>query len=200
MSRTRKPWTKAKIRRVCESIWAGGYLAERTTKGCLLRLSYPRSGLVASSYLIPPSSLPDHQGQWLGRRFIGVMRHWLAALDGTRRLGGAEARDLTRWLTRRGRPKYSSPAEAAAVKRKAKRIQFAEMIHCGGYTAERTRKGWIVRLNSRAGRLRGQYLVPFRALDSRNRDWNDRVLMLAMKQSVRGIQSALRINRVEALS
>jgi hypothetical protein len=128
------------------------------------------------------------------------MRQWLMELDGTRRLGSAEATELTRWLAMRGRPKYSSPAEAAAVKRRAKRIQLAEMIHCGGYTAERTRKGWIVRLNSWAGRLRGQYLVPFRALDSRNRDWNDRVLMLAMKQSVRGIQSALRINRVEALS
>jgi len=190
MSRVVRNWSKSKIERVCESIWAGGHLAERTPRGCLVRLSYPESGLHTVNYLIPLTALPDRRGLWLGRRLIAVMRQWLLSLDGTQRIDGREATELTRWLVRRVRRPRGSRAHALTPKRAAQRISLPETIHCGGYIAERSRKGWVVRLGSGAGRLRGHYLVPFRALGSGDRAWNDRALAIAMRQSVRGIRAA----------
>jgi hypothetical protein len=56
--------------------------------------------------------------------------------------------------------------------------------------AERSRRGWVVRLNSDAGRLRGHYLVPFRAFRQPQRRWFGGVLFAGLRRSLTTLDGA----------
>ena len=60
--------------------------------------------------------------------------------------------------------------------------------------AERSRRGWVVRLTSHSGRLRGHYLVPFRALRPHGRRWYGVPFFTALRRSLSGIEGVLRMN------
>jgi hypothetical protein len=189
MSSRRRLWSKAKIARVWESVHAGGYVAERSPTGCVVRLSPRQSGGPGGEYLIPLGCLPENPSRWLGRRLVGVMRSWLASLEGTERISGSEAWELRRWCVRWSRPK---PLTASA-KRRAPAI-LPPLVHSAGYIAERSRRGWVVRLNSKAGPLSGHYLVPFRAFRGLGREWNGDHLLAMLRTALLETTNARRIS------
>jgi hypothetical protein len=69
-----------------------------------------------------------------------------------------------------------------------------QTVHGAGYLAERSHRGWVVRLSSYAGRLRGNYLVPFRALRPHGRRWDGAPLFTALKRSLIGLDGVQRTN------
>jgi hypothetical protein len=191
-----KPWSKTKIRRVWESIHAGGYVVEGSRAGCVVRLSDSPAGDTGGDYLIPSKSLPIRHKRWLGRRLIGVLRHWLGELEGVREISGSEARELTRWCTRWSRAR----ALTATERRGGKAIKSQRIVYGAGYLAERSRRGWVVSLNSVSGRLWGHYLVPFRAFGSHQRAWNGDLFVDELRRALVGIPGVRRISVSEVAS
>lgn len=164
MGKRRKPWSKAQIRRVVDSIWAGGYAAYRSREGWSIWLSGPGAGPSRRRFFIPGRVLADCHPGWLGNRLIAAMRQALDNLEGVRLISGSEALELVRWCTRWSRcPRHRLTAkQRARVKvlrrwyKKAHKVPFQG----GGYTAERSRRGWVVRLSSDSAAFGGTTSCP----------------------------------------
>jgi hypothetical protein len=194
----RKPWTKAQVRRVCESIWAGGYAAFRSAKGWNVWLSGPGANPSRRRFFLPERVVLSRPPRWLFNRLVRAMRESLAQLEGVRAIGVAESRRLVRWCTRYAprRPRARRTARERerfqAIDRWLKKaFHVPTTTHGAGYLAERSRRGWVVHLSGNNGPLRGHYLVPFRALGPRGRVWSGAPFVAALKQSlgsIRGVQ------------
>jgi hypothetical protein len=207
MGSPRKPWSKAQIRRVIDSIHAGGYAAYRSRQGWNIWLSGPGAGPSRRRYFIPEASLASRSPRWLGNRLVTAVRESLDELEGVRLVSGAEAQRLVRWCVR-SEPRRPRPPLTA--KQRARRAEIAridaltwrvpETVHGVGYTAERSRRGWVVRLRSYSGRLPGHYLVPFRALDSRGRKWSGVHLVAALKRSLSKIDGVQLTNDTKVVA
>jgi hypothetical protein len=114
-------------------------------------------------------------------------------------VSGTESRDLLRWCTRWIRPRRRLTAgQRASVAKYGRWLKLfwrvPETVQGGGYTAERSRRGWIVQINSYFGRQRGHYLVPFRALRPHGRNWRGKPLVAAIGRALRAIPGAVRTN------
>ena len=200
MGSPRKPWSKAQIRRVVESIHCGGYVAYRSRHGWSIWLSGAGAGPSRRRFFIPEKLLNSRNPRWLSNRLIAAFRHSLESLEGVQHITGTEARKLVRWCVWWDRPKRlpltaRQRARAAASRRwmkKAWRVPYT--VHGAGYTSERSRRGWVVRLSSYSSRLRGHYLVPFRALRPHGRRWYGVPLFTALKRSLNGIEGVQRTN------
>ena len=194
-----KPWSKAKIRRVNDSIHSGGYVAERSRQGWVVRMHDSGSARLADNYLIPFTALQAHEVPWLTRRLRRAWRQSVNGLEGVRRISGPEAWQLVRWCTRWKRPRRK---ESAAV-RKAREDAYARKMRNledgGWYLAERSRRGWVVRQGAHWSRVRGIYLIPFRALRPHMRRWHGGPFVGAWRQSLRSLKGARRISQAEAL-
>jgi hypothetical protein len=201
----RKPWTKAQIRRVVESLYFGGYAAYRSRQGWSVWLSGDGAGPSRRRFFIPERSLSSRHPRWLGNRLTAAYRQALEGLEGVQMISGTEARDLLRWCTRRSRTRpgatASRSARAAKFRRWWKRVwRVPETVQGGGYSAERSRRGWVVRINSYSGRLRGHYLVPFRALRPHGRDWHAEFLVASLERALGGIDGAVRTDDLKGSS
>lgn len=203
MENPRKPWSKARVRRVVESVHAGGYAAYRSLRGWSVWLSGAGAGPSRRRFFIPEKLLSPRHPRWLGDRLIAALRQSLDGLEGARRISGSEARDLVRWCVRRAqsrRPPLTARqrAKSAAIRRRMKTTwRVPRTVHGAGYTAERSRSGWVVRLSSYSGRLRGHYLVPFRALRTDGRRWHGVPLIAALKRSLNVIEGVQRTSDFE---
>jgi hypothetical protein len=196
MARTRRPWSKAKVRRVLESIHAGGFAAYRSSHGWNVWLSGSGAWPARRRFFLPEKSVSPHQPRWLGNRLVAALRHALSGLEGVQSITGTEAKELVHWCTRwsQHRPnKWTAPERAgvAKVRRWMKEAwRVPETVQGGQYTAERSRRGWVVRLSSYSGRLRGHYLVPFRALRPHSRDWHGGAFVASLVASLTSIEGA----------
>lgn len=197
MGNPRKPWSKAKVRRVTESIRVGGYAAYRSRHGWSVWLSGDGAGPIRRRFFIPEESLNSRHPRWLSNRLIASLRQSFDGLEGVQQITAAEARELVRWCVRwtRTRPILTARqrVRAAAIGRwmkKAWRVPYT--VHGAGYMAERSRRGWVVRLSSYSGRLRVHYLVPFRAFRPHGRRWYGVPLIAALRRSLNGIEGAQR--------
>ena len=195
----RKPWSKAKVRRVIESVHAGGCSAHRTDRGWVVWLTDSGAPNLRNCYLVPLGALRSRHKWWLGNRMIRALRETLDGLEGTKRIGAAEARELVRWCVRWvPRRRSTDDKRAAAARRKVKPQSVAEMVQRAGYLAERSRRGWVVRLSSQSSRrLRGHYLVPFRALRSERRRWRGSRLIAGLQDALQGLHGLRRISPSE---
>ncbi len=199
MGSRRKPWSKAKVRRVLESIHAGGYSANRSRRGWSVWLSGEGAGPSRRRFIIPEKSLRSRHPRWLGHRLTAAYRRALRSFEGVQMISGIEARDLLRWCTRWARSRHRLTASERARAAKYRRwdrphFRVPETVQGGGYVAERSRRGWVVRISSYSGRLRGHYLVPFRALRPHGRNWHGAPLVVALERALRGIEGAERTN------
>ena len=197
MGRRRKPWTKAQIRRVVDSIWAGGYAAYRSSGGWNIWLSGPGANPSRRRFFIPERMLADRPPRWLFNRLVRAMRGSLTQLEGVQMISGAESRKLVQWCTRhapkRDRPRLTARerARSAAIGRWLERaFKVPTTTHQASYLAERCRRGWVVHLHGNANRLRGHYLVPFRSLGPRGRVWSGTPFIAALKRSLSAIDGA----------
>jgi hypothetical protein len=66
--------------------------------------------------------------------------------------------------------------------------------------AERSRRGWVVRINSYSGRQRGNYLVPFRALRPHGQNWCGKPLFAGLERALKGIPGVVRTNDLKGSS
>jgi len=176
MSRQRKPWSRAKVRRVLESTFVGGYGAYRRRNGWDLQFSGCGAGSGGRRLFIPARSLAEHSPAWLKNIMLAGMRQAIEELRGVTTISGREAQALTRWCVRYARsPKpeltASQRARIAESKRSWRQLDVPLEMHGGGYEALRSRRGWVIKLSSMSGPLRGRYLVPFRAFGPRTRTW-----------------------------
>jgi hypothetical protein len=200
MGSPQKPWSKAKIRRVVESIHAGGYAAYRSRRGWSVWLSGAGAGPSRRRFFISEKLLSSRDPRWLSNRLIAALRQSLDSLEGVQRITGSEARELVRWCVRwdrRPRPRLTARqrASAAAIGRRMKNAwRVPRTVHGAGYTAERSRRGWVVRLSAYSSRVRGHYLVPFRALRPHGRRWYGVPLIAALRRSLNGIEGVQRTN------
>ena len=197
MASPREPWSKAKVRRVLDAMRSGGYVANRSRLGWSVWLSGDGAGPSRRRFLIPERSLDSRHPRWLGNRLTAAYRQALDGLEGVKMISGTEARKLLRWCTRWSRRQHrltpSERARAAMYQRWYQRHhRVPETVQGGGYTAERSRRGWVVRIGSYSGRLRGHYLVPFRALRPQGRGWNAAPLVAALERALSGIEGAVR--------
>jgi hypothetical protein len=194
MSSRRRPWTKAQIRRVDDSIHAGGYAAYRSRRGWNVWLSGSGAGPSRRRFFIPERSLSARHPRWLCNRLVAALRQSLDNLEGVQLISGAEAQRLVRWCVRWNRkphpPLTARQRHRAAANRRWEKEAYRVplTVHGAGYLAERSRRGWVVRLHSYSGRLRGHYLVPFRALGPNGRHWSGGPLMAALKRSLNEIE------------
>jgi hypothetical protein len=201
MKEQRKPWTKAQIRRVCESVWAGGYAAFRSSRGWNVWLSGPGANPSRRRYFLPAQVVQSHPPRWLFNQLVRAMRQSLTQLEGARAISSAESRRLVRWCTRYA-PRRSRVRRTARERERIRAIgrwlkkafQVPTTTHGAGYLAERSRRGWVVHLSGNNGRLRGHYLVPFRALGPRGRVWSGAPFVAALKQSLGSIQGVQHTN------
>jgi len=149
-----KPWSKAQIRRVNESIYAGGYAPYRSHLGWNVWLSGDGAGPSRRRFFIPEKSIRSPHPRWLGNLLTAAYRQALDNLEGVQLISGSEARDLVRWCTRWNRsprPPLTATqrARAAAYRRWMNRVwRVPETVQGGGYMAERSRRGWVVRISS----------------------------------------------------
>lgn len=195
MGTRQKPWSKAKIQRVIESVHAGGFAAYRSHRGWHVWLSGPGAQPTRRRFFLPEKAVSPHHARWLGNRLIAAMHKALDGLEGAQQITGAEARDLVRWCTRwsRHHPQLTAGerARAAMARRWLKKTwRVPQTVQGGQYLAERSRRGWVVRLSSYSGRVRGHYLVPFRALRPHGRNWNGRALVSSLARSLAAIVGA----------
>ncbi len=156
-------------------------------------------------FFIPERSLASRHPRWLGQRLTAAYRQALDGLEGVQMISGTEARELLRWCTRWSRRRHRlTPSERArvAIYRRWYKAHFSvpETVQGGGYTAERSCRGWVVRINSYSGHLRGHYLVPFRALRSHGRDWSGEPLVAAIERVLNGIEGAVRTDDLKGFS
>jgi hypothetical protein len=196
MSKPRKPWSKAKVRRVLDSLFVGGYAAYRSRDGWNVWFSGAGAGPSRRRFFIPARVAAEHPPRWLGNRLTAAMRESVEGLEGVRMIPGREAQALVRWQVRWVRHKKFEPTPAQRAKMRVydrwyrRAYKAPQTIQRGSYSAERSRRGWVVRLDGSAGRLRGHYLVPFRALDARTRQWDGRAIFSALGRSMRAVDSA----------
>ncbi len=205
MGSRRKPWSKRQIQRVNDSIFAGGWAAYRSRPGWSVWLSGDGAGPSRRCFFIPDASLRARQPHWLGHRLTAAYRSALDGLEGVRVISGTEARELTRWCTRwcrtRLRLTRSQRARVAKLRRWRELCwRVPETVQGGGYTAERSRRGWVVRISTYSGRVRGHYLVPFRALRPHGRNWYGVPLVAALEQALAGIEGAVRTDDLKGSS
>jgi hypothetical protein len=209
MGSRRKPWTKAQVRRVLESWYAGGYAAYRSRLGWSVWLSGDGAGPSRRRFFIPDASIRSHPARWLGRRLTAAYRQALDGLEGAQMISGSEARDLLRWCTRWRRPRKrtrhrwtaSQRAHWARYDRWRKLAwRVPETVQGGGYSAERSRRGWVVRISSYSGRVRGHYLVPFRALRPHGRNWHGTPLVAALERALSEIEGVVRTDDLQGSS
>lgn len=201
MGTGRKPWSRAKVRRVIDSVHSGGFAAYRSRLGWSIWLSGDGAGPSRRRCFVPDRSLHSRHSRWLGNRLTGAYRHALERLDGVQMISGSEARSLLRWCTRWVRPR-SRPRLTAAQRAQATKFQnwrqrayrVPETVQGGGYSAERSRRGWVVRLSSSSGRLRGIYLVPFRALGPDGMNWTGEFLVASLLKRLSGIEGTVLTN------
>lgn len=199
MGSPRKPWSKAKVRRVLDALRSGGYVANRSRLGWSVWLSGDGAGPSRRRFFIPERSLASRHPRWLGNRLTAAYRQALDGLEGVKMISGTEARDLlrwcTRWIRRQHRLTPSERARAAMYRRWYKQhFRVPETVQGGGYIAERSRRGWVVRISSYSGRLSGHYLIPFRALGPHGRDWSGEPLVTALERALSSIEGAVRTN------
>jgi len=193
-----KPWSKAQVRRVLDAIHSGGYVAYRSRRGWSVWLSGDGAGPSRRRFFIPEKSLSSRHPRWLGNLLTAAYRQALDNLEGVQLISGSEARNLVRWCTRWNRsPRPPLTAEqrarVAACGRWLKRVwRVPETVQGGEYVAERSRRGWVVRISSQSGRLRGHYLVPFRALRPHGRNWYGVPLVAALERALNGIEGVVR--------
>ena len=199
MSTRRRPWTKAQIRRVVDSIWPGGYSAYRSSKGWHIWLCGRGAYPCRRRFFLPARVLDGRAPRWLYNRLVRAMRDSLAGLDGVKMISGTESRRLVRWCTRRAprRPRRRRTARQRAqsiafYRRYRRAFKVPTTTHHAGYCAERSRRGWVVHLSGSNGRLRGHYLVPFNSLGPNGRTWSGAPLMAALKRSLGSIEEAER--------
>ncbi len=205
MGSRREPWSKRQVRRVNESMFAGGWAAYRSRPGWSVWLSGDGAGASRRRFFIPDRSLSSRHPRWLGNRLTAAYRQALETLEGTQMISGTEARDLVRWCTRRSRTQHrltrSRRARVVKIRRWLKLCwRVPETVQGGGYTAERSRRGWVVRISSYSGRLRGHYLVPFRALRPHGRNWYGVPLVTALERALSEIQGAVRTDDLKGSS
>lgn len=205
MGSRRKPWSKRQVRRVLESMFAGGWAAYRSRPGWSVWLSGDGAGPSRRRFFIPDQSLRSRPPRWLGNRLSAAYRQALVSLEGVQMISGTEARNLLRWCTRWCRTQHrltrSQRARMAKTRRWLKLCwRVPETVQGGGYTAERSRRGWVVRISSNSGRLRGHYLVPFRALRPHGRDWYGVPLVTALEKALSEIQGAVRTDDLKGSS
>lgn len=199
MGRRRKPWTKAQVRRVVDSIQAGGYTAYRSSEGWNIWLCGPGGYPCRRRFFLLERVVSEHPPRWLFNRLVRSMRDSLADLEGVQMITGAESRRLVRWCTRwapKRKPRRRSARERARViawdRRRRKAFKVPTTTHHAGYFAKRSRRGWVVHLSGSGGPLRGIYLVPFGSLGPNGRKWSGAPLMGALKRSLGAIEGAER--------
>ncbi len=199
MSSRLKPWSRAKVRRVLESHHGGGYTIERSPCGWVVSLT-DSSPQRPRYYLIPFPSLEGRSLRWLGARLLGALRRAALGMEGVERIDGREAWRLRCWLVRWvRRPRRSAAARRrAAARSRAWVRRMRDTVAHAGYQAERSRRGWVLRLHAPSGRSAGIYLIPFRALGRPRRDWWPAPLVAGMARSLRSLPRARRITRAEA--
>lgn len=185
-------------KRINGSWFAGGFLAQRSSAGWIVYLSDETSPRLWGQYLVPFSALPSRYLRWLGHRMLSAMRQSVVGQEGSQRIPGAEALKLTRWLVRwaprpKGARRRAEPRWTSAMS-----TRLARSRQGGGYEAERSRRGWVVKFHSYSGRLRGHYIVPFRALRSHGRRWYGGPIINAMQQSLMDLEGTRRISESEA--
>jgi len=197
MTPPQKPWSKAKIRRVLESFYCGGYTAYRSREGWNVWFSGAGAGPTRRRFFIPARIAAGHHPRWLGNRLTAAMRQATVSLEGVRMIPGREAQALVRWQVRwvrhKKKPRYTAAqrAKMRAHKRWCRcAVKVPQTMQQGGYSAERSRRGWVVRFNTISGRLPGRFLVPFRAIDARTRRWNGRPIFSALTRSLRMVECA----------
>ncbi len=197
MGSHRRPWSKRKIRRVLESMFAGGWAAYRSRLGWSVWLSGDGAGPSRRRFFIPDRSLRSRHPRWLGNRLAAAYRQALEGLEGAHRISGTEARDLLRWCTRWVRPRHHYTRSQR--QRMARTRRWLELcwrvpttVQGGGYTAERSRRGWVVAIGSYSGSRRRHYLVPFRALRPNGRTWSGVPLVTALERALAEIEGVAR--------
>jgi hypothetical protein len=128
------------------------------------------------------------------------MRESVETLEGVQQIPGREAQALVRWAVRwakhqKFRPTAKQRARIRAFNRwYRKAVKIPHTVQQGGYNAERSRRGWVVRLSTISGRLRGHYLVPFRALRPHGRRWYGVPIFTALRRTLGRIDGAQRVN------
>lgn len=194
-----KPWSKAKIRRVIDSVHSGGYSVCRTRHGWIVRMHDSGSARLTGNYLVPFAVVPGHDATWLVCRLRDAWRAAVRELECSQRISGAEAWQLVSWCTRWKRPRRKEGAATRQARRAAYARKMRPLEDGGGYLAERSRRGWVVRQHAQWSRVRGIYLVPFRALGPDGRRWQGGPFVAAWQRSLRELPGVRVISRTEAL-
>jgi hypothetical protein len=196
-------WSQAKrIRRVWDSVHAGGYAIEESPQGLVVTLSDSREASRPMCFLLPRRRDYEQRASLLHRSLLGALRRTILATRGTRRIAGREAWQLRRWLVRWA-PKRSSrtvphPAAPPRAKVSTRSDRKSPRPKNAGYIAERSRRGWVLRVSTSASsNSRGIYLVPFMAMSNRDRDWDGRWLLNGLA-CVLGELGAQRVDESEA--
>jgi hypothetical protein len=190
MGRTRRPWTKTKIRRVIASTYVAGYAAFRSREGWSIWLAGDGAGPSRRRAFVPARSLERRSPTWLKNQMLRSMRRAVESFEGVTPISGREAEALTRWCVRRTRstrPKLQRDRHAADFK-------TPQTVYNGGYEALRSRRGWVVSLSSDSGTLRGRYLVPFKAFGRYGSRWRGRRIVDEILRHVRRVPGAQRTN------
>jgi hypothetical protein len=196
MTSKRRPWTRAKTQRVSESVFCGGYSAQRTASGWVVAVTGSDSRRFWATYLVPLRTFRGRSKWWLSRRLTNGLRASITGHEGARRISGEEAWRLVRWCFRWGRPRPLMKEErtrAEGMKRPLKPRRVPDTIHNLSYLAERSRRGWVIRLRANSRRLTNPYVIPFRSAP-RRRIWSGRGLLSALQQSVSSLDGARRID------
>ncbi len=191
---TRVPLKKSTVpvRRILESFRAGAFLCERSSAGWVVHLSDDSSSRLWAQYLVPFGALRSRNLRWLQHRLIRSFRRSLDAFEGVQLIPGSKASQLVNWLVRGRRVIHRGKNKRRWTRADAMRL--ARTTQRGGYMAERSRRGWVVRLSSDAGRLRGHYLVPFRALRQPRRRWYGGALIAGLRKSLTTLSGVRRIS------
>ena len=181
-----------RISRIFESSHVGSCSVQRTRLGWVVRVIDSGCERYQSNYLIPIRTLRSHHLRWLALQLIKAMRNSLCEREGMRLITGAEASQLVCWLTKG--TVCRRPRRTAASKRRERKWRPNPSDYSASWDAERSRRGWVVRLSTSSGRLRGHYLIPFRGLRSYGRNWPSGPLSEAMHRVLSSLEGVRQID------
>jgi hypothetical protein len=190
--------SKKRIARILESSHVGSCSVQRTRSGWVVRVIDSGCNRYQSNYLIPIRTLRRHHPRWLALRLIRATRNSLCERERMRVITGAEAWQLVCWINKG--TVCHRPHRTAASKRREREWRPNPSDYSVSYSAERSRRGWVVRLGTDSGRLRGHYLVPFRGLRDYGRNWPGGPLSEAMHRMLSSLDGVKQIGIDEVAS
>jgi hypothetical protein len=196
VAKSPKRWTKARIRRINESVFCGGYSAHKTVRGWVVVISSSDPRRCWGTYLLPTRALRGRSRWWLPRLLVRALRESIDSRGGTYRVTGVEAWNLVRWCFRTGRPAPLTDEQrkvADSLKRRERPQRVPFTTHYLGYLVERSRRGWVVRVRGNGRGLPRPHVIPFRALGPNGRVWNGSWIVAALRRCVASIDGAVRI-------